>query len=402
MGCGASKTAPPPSSGSAPIPAPGGRTAAGSSPTVVLVFGLLTEPICSQLCSALDATLLDLDALIKAEVSASTDIGSEIAVLAKQGKLLPAAVCARLVKAALAAGPGGTYLLSGYPNSMEAHESFAAQVGVAPSLALLLELPEATARERLATSGLDEASITQRIQSYQLHTERVAKALDEQGLLRRVDATATVAAAVATARGFVEQQRASAASAAQGKSADGAASPTSVRIVLVLGGPNVDTESQCLRLAAKFDGVALSAGALMRAELDSQSVTGASIAEMVRSGKIVPAHLTIEMIRAATAQQPGKTFLLEGFPRTMDALGLFDKAFGACQRALVYDPSDASTASEGEVRQRCRCTLHAWTSSAAAALASPSRTSRPAPPATPVRRRSAGRFEHTRARRCQW
>ena len=128
----------------------------------------------------------------------------------------------------------------------------------------------------------------------------------------------------------------------------------SVRIVLVVGGPGVDTASQCMRLADKFGGVALCTSALMRAELDSMTDTGSTIAEMVLQGKVVPAHLTIKMISAATAQQPGKTFLLEGFPRTLDALGLFEKTFGACQRALVFDPSDASTPEDQALRRQLR------------------------------------------------
>ena len=128
----------------------------------------------------------------------------------------------------------------------------------------------------------------------------------------------------------------------------------SVRIVLVVGWPGVDTASQCMRLADKFGGVALCTSALMRAELDSLTDTGSTIAEMVLQGKVVPAHLTIKMISAATAQQPGKTFLLEGFPRTLDALGLFEKTFGACQRALVFDPSDASTPEDQALRRQLR------------------------------------------------
>lgn len=121
--------------------------------------------------------------------------------------------------------------------------------------------------------------------------------------------------------------------------------------MLVLGGPGVDTEDQCSRLASKFGCVSLSAGALMRAELDAQTATGVSIAEMVRSGKIVPAHMTIDMIRAATSKKPSKTYLVEGFPRTMDALGLFEKAFGACHRAIVFDIGDAQPTSETLKRQ---------------------------------------------------
>jgi len=311
----------------------------------VLVLGPVVEPICKQLCAATGSTFLELSALTKAELATSSELGKEVAAAIKQGTV-PAALSARIIKAAMAAGPGGTYLLAGFPDTADAHASFASEVGVTPSLALLFELPEVVARQQLAAAGVDPQAIEQKMSTGQQHTERIATSLDQQGLLRRVDANTTVDAAVATARGFIEQQ-----DRAQSAVATGQPPSSEVRLVLVLGGPGVDTEDQCSRLASKFGCVSLSAGALMRAELDAQTATGVSIAEMVRSGKIVPAHMTIDMIRAATSKKPSKTYLVEGFPRTMDALGLFEKAFGACHRAIVFDIGDAQPTSETLKRQ---------------------------------------------------
>jgi len=348
MGCGASKNSPNASEGR-PV-----ATGTSVSPSVVLILGLAVEPICRQLCTALGATFLDAspDALMRAEVTAQSELGSEIAVLAKQGKLLPAELCARVVNAAIAVGPGGLHLLAGYPNSVEALDAFEAQIGLAPSLALLFDQPEASARQKLKTSGLDEASVELRLNAFRV-AHRVTTALEDRGLLRRVDASATAAAAVATARGFIEQQQ---TASAGGRPAAAAASggAEAVRIVFVMGGPDVDTAAQCSRLAAKFGCVLLSPASLMRAELDAGTAAGTAIEEIIRAGKIVPAHLTIDMLQSATAKSPSSTFLLEGFPRTMDALGLFEKAFGSCARALVFEAAEAQPAASEQLSRRIR------------------------------------------------
>ena len=38
----------------------------------------------------------------------------------------------------------------------------------------------------------------------------------------------------------------------------------------------------------------------------------------IKEGKIVPVEVTVKLILAAMEQNPGKKFLIDGFPRSMD------------------------------------------------------------------------------------
>lgn len=62
---------------------------------------------------------------------------------------------------------------------------------------------------------------------------------------------------------------------------------------------------------------------------------------MIRNGKIVPAHLNVEIIKAAIGKQSSATFLLDGFPRTIGALTLLEEELSPCRSALVFEADDA-------------------------------------------------------------
>ena len=54
--------------------------------------------------------------------------------------------------------------------------------------------------------------------------------------------------------------------------------------------------------------------------MEAQSSTGVTISEMIRNGKIVPAHLYLSLLKGAMEKQPGMTCLIDGFPRSLDNL----------------------------------------------------------------------------------
>ena len=75
------------------------------------------------------------------------------------------------------------------------------------------------------------------------------------------------------------------------------------------------------KLKEEFGLVHLSAGDLLRAEQKREGSThGALIKEYIADGKIVPAMITITLLKNAMEAHPGKTFLIDGFPRQLDPL----------------------------------------------------------------------------------
>jgi len=98
--------------------------------------------------------------------------------------------------------------------------------------------------------------------------------------------------------------------------------------VLVLGGPGSGTTEQCARLAAQKGCVHLSIETLMRTAVREETETGRAISELVKTGKIVPAHLYLALLKAAMLAQPGVACLVDGFPKSLDNLVLLEEQVG--------------------------------------------------------------------------
>jgi UMP-CMP kinase family protein len=106
----------------------------------------------------------------------------------------------------------------------------------------------------------------------------------------------------------------------------------------VLGGPGSGKGTQCLKIATDFDCLHLSAGDLLRAEVASKSELAEKINSCIREGQIVPAHITIQLIKKAIFSAPHKRVLVDGFPRAMDQAVEFTQMTGVeCDFCLYFD-----------------------------------------------------------------
>jgi len=93
-------------------------------------------------------------------------------------------------------------------------------------------------------------------------------------------------------------------------------------VVFVLGGPGSGKGTQCANIVKNYGFVHLSAGDLLRGEVNSGSEKGQMINEMIKQGKIVPAEVTVGLLKAAIFRhfnESKKTrFLVDGLPRNDD------------------------------------------------------------------------------------
>jgi UMP-CMP kinase len=100
-------------------------------------------------------------------------------------------------------------------------------------------------------------------------------------------------------------------------------------VVFVLGGPGSGKGTNCARIVSDFGYVHLSAGDLLRAE----RATGSDLAEMIntyiREGKIVPAEVTVRLLRTAMEKSGSSNFLVDGFPRDIENLRCWQNAMAA-------------------------------------------------------------------------
>jgi UMP-CMP kinase len=86
-------------------------------------------------------------------------------------------------------------------------------------------------------------------------------------------------------------------------------------VIFVLGGPGAGKGTQCNNIVKYFGFTHLSAGDLLRAEMNSGSKHGDMISSMIREGKIVPSEVTVGLLEKAVEQSKNKLFLIDGFPR---------------------------------------------------------------------------------------
>ncbi|CBN75026.1 flagellar adenylate kinase [Ectocarpus siliculosus] len=97
-------------------------------------------------------------------------------------------------------------------------------------------------------------------------------------------------------------------------------------VVFVLGGPGSGKGTQCALIAEEeaLGYAHLSAGDLLRAERNSGSELAGMINEFIREGKIVPAEVTVGLLRKAMEKSGKSRFLIDGFPRNPDNLAAWE------------------------------------------------------------------------------
>ena len=111
-------------------------------------------------------------------------------------------------------------------------------------------------------------------------------------------------------------------------------SPSPAQVVFVLGGPGSGKGTQCELLIAQNPNIRFfSAGDLLRAERkDPSSKQGALINDLISKGEFVPASITVTLLKnAIDSCPPGSKFLIDGFPRNLDNVRVWDEMLaGEC------------------------------------------------------------------------
>jgi adenylate kinase len=108
-------------------------------------------------------------------------------------------------------------------------------------------------------------------------------------------------------------------------------------IVILLGAPGAGKGTQSKVLAVKYGLQHLATGDIFRAEIAAKSTLGVKAQDYVKSGKLVPDTLVVEMV--AGKLQPGTNYLLDGFPRNLEQAQALDKFLAkdkASISAVIY------------------------------------------------------------------
>ncbi len=92
-----------------------------------------------------------------------------------------------------------------------------------------------------------------------------------------------------------------------------------------MGGPGSGKGTNCSRIVQEFGYVHLSAGDLLREEKASGSELADMINTYIKEGKIVPAEVTVRLLKQAMEKNLSDKFLVDGFPRDIDNLTCWEK-----------------------------------------------------------------------------
>lgn len=107
---------------------------------------------------------------------------------------------------------------------------------------------------------------------------------------------------------------------------DGSAGLPRFKVVFVLGRPGAGKGTNCEQLARDHDWLHLSAGELLREEIQSGSEHGGLISQLIHDGKIVPSEITVALLWKAMVRAGKPRVLIDGFPRNSENRAAWEAA----------------------------------------------------------------------------
>uniref|UniRef100_A0A8C9W6G3 Adenylate kinase 5 n=1 Tax=Scleropages formosus TaxID=113540 RepID=A0A8C9W6G3_SCLFO len=110
------------------------------------------------------------------------------------------------------------------------------------------------------------------------------------------------------------------------------------KIIFVVGGPGSGKGLQCEKLEERYGYQSLSPGELLRRELQADSERGRFLQDVLERGEQMPAvRLELLSEAMATAPDPCRGFLIEGFPRSVRQADEFEAKVGEPSLVLLLD-----------------------------------------------------------------
>ena len=88
-------------------------------------------------------------------------------------------------------------------------------------------------------------------------------------------------------------------------------------IVILLGAPGAGKGTQSKFLSSKYGLKHLATGDIFREEIANKTPLGLKAQEFVKSGRLVPDNIVVEMVAGRLDTAGGTKYLLDGFPRNL-------------------------------------------------------------------------------------
>lgn len=98
--------------------------------------------------------------------------------------------------------------------------------------------------------------------------------------------------------------------------------------VLVIGPQGSGKTTQARRIAQKFGLCMIKTGEILRELSEQDSETGAKVKQMIEKGELIDDATVAEIVRKRTEEVRCRDgFVIDGYPRTMEQVQLFDPGF---------------------------------------------------------------------------
>jgi adenylate kinase len=105
--------------------------------------------------------------------------------------------------------------------------------------------------------------------------------------------------------------------------------------IVLLGAPGAGKGTQAKRIQSKYAIPHISTGDIFRAEIAGKTELGVKVEEYVKSGRLVPDQLVVDIVSGRLAKDDcAKGFLLDGFPRTVGQAEALDSYLAGQSRPL--------------------------------------------------------------------
>ncbi|WP_255467142.1 adenylate kinase [Aeromicrobium senzhongii] len=105
--------------------------------------------------------------------------------------------------------------------------------------------------------------------------------------------------------------------------------------LLIMGPPGAGKGTQAVALAERIGGAHISTGDIFRANVAQQTELGQTAQRYMDAGEYVPDEVTNAMVADRLAQDDAReSFLLDGYPRTLDQVAKLDDILGALDSKL--------------------------------------------------------------------
>lgn len=119
------------------------------------------------------------------------------------------------------------------------------------------------------------------------------------------------------------------------------------KVVFMLGRPHTGRTALCNAVGDRCGYVRLALEDLVRAEAESGSVFGRSIADTIARGDQLPMDAVLRLFKAATAADPLGRYIIDGYPRTVEQANAFTAAIAPPEFVVHLECPEAECVRRG-------------------------------------------------------